>query len=212
MQREFWHEKWQSDNLGFHEGRPNSLLSKNFSTLALDKKDRVFVPLCGKTTDIDWFLSNGYCVAGAELSEKAVRQLFVDLDIVPEITGTRQLKHYSSSNIDIFVGDIFDVSSGILGHVDAVYDRAALVALPIEMRESYTSHIVEITNAAPQLLICFEYNQSLLAGPPFSIPGDEVRKYYGHHYDVSLIDNVNVDGGLKGVCAATEAAWLLENN
>jgi thiopurine S-methyltransferase len=122
------------------------------------------------------------------------------------------LHRYSAQNIDIFVGDIFYLSSKILGLVDAIYDRASLVALPEEMRNRYTAHLVEITDKAPQLLICYEYDQTLMEGPPFSISNEEVNQHYRGNYHLTPLARVNVSGGLKGKGAVKENVWLLQNN
>lgn len=212
MDANFWHQKWRKNNIAFHESEANPLLVKYFKDLSLAKGSRVFVPLCGKTLDISWLLSNGYRVAGAELSQIAVEQLFVELDMDQKISEAGELKRYSAKNIDIFVGDIFALSSEILGLVDAIYDRAALVALSKKMRYRYTRHLTEITDKAPQLLICYEYDQSLMDGPPFSINNEEVNKHYGDRYDLTLMASAIVPGGLKGKCAAKENAWLIKTN
>ncbi|HEY9647044.1 MAG TPA: hypothetical protein V6C88_11770, partial [Chroococcidiopsis sp.] len=112
---------------------------------------------------------------------------------------------------DIFVSNIFQLSGHQLGQVDAVYDRAALVALSPEMRSRYTAHLMAITNSAPQLLICYEYDQSLMAGPPFSISHEEVNQHYGDRYDLVFIESVNVSGGLKGNREVNENVWLMKN-
>lgn len=170
------------------------------------------MPLCGKTLDIPWLLSNGYRVAGAELSKIAIEQLFIGLGVEPQILQVGEIDHYSAQNIDVFVGDIFHLSSQMLGLVDAIYDRAALVALPKAMRDRYTAHLMEITDQAPQLLICYEYDQNLMEGPPFSISHEEVNQHYGGRYHLTPIASANVPGGLKGKCAAKEHVWLLQNN
>ncbi len=211
MDAEFWHKKWREVDIAFHEPSGNQLLIKYFSALGLAKGSRVFLPLCGKTLDISWLLTNGYSVAGAELSEIAVQELFTQLGIAPNVTTAGELKHYQAQNIDIFVGDIFQLSSTTLGPVNATYDRAALVALPEKIRPKYTAHVTEITLNAPQLLLCFEYDQSCLEGPPFSISDAEVQRHYGQKYDQQLLASVNVSGGLKGKCEAAEKVWLLRN-
>jgi thiopurine S-methyltransferase len=205
----FWHRKWEEGEIGFHESDINKLLVSYLHHLSLVKSDRVFVPLCGKTLVISWLLANGYRVAGAELSRIAIEQLFAELGVRPEISAVGLMDRYSAPNIDIFVGDIFDLSSEMLGPVDAVFDRAALVALPDKMRNRYAAHLTKITGMAPQLLICYEYDQSLMAGPPFSVSNEEVRRHYGD-YDLALILSTDLPGGLKGVCSAMENLWLLK--
>ena len=79
MEPNFWHERWQQNQLGFHESEANSLLVAHFDALSLAPNSRVFVPLCGKTRDIAWLLSKGHRVVGIELSQLAIEQLFTDL-------------------------------------------------------------------------------------------------------------------------------------
>ncbi|SHE92753.1 thiopurine S-methyltransferase [Microbulbifer donghaiensis] len=212
MEANFWHRKWADNEIGFHASEANPLLVKHFGALSLTTGSRVFVPLCGKTLDIAWLLAQGYRVVGAELSRLAIEQLFEGLGVKPEIAQVGNILHFRAESIDVFVGDIFDLSAETLGQVDAVYDRAALVALPEDMRKRYTRHLLEITQSAPQLLITFEYDQSLQPGPPFSISSAEVEQHYSDHYALTLAESQDVAGGLKGKCAATESAWLLHNS
>ncbi len=205
----FWHQRCAKNEIGFHEPKANPLLVTHFNELSLPQGSRVFVPLCGKTLDIAWLLSQGYRVAGAELSEVAITQLFADLGVEPQISTIGALKRYSAPDLDIFVGNIFDLSGSVLGAVDAVYDRAALVALPEHMRARYTAHLCEITNRAPQLLVSYVYDQRVMDGPPFSVSNEEVAQHYGRRYNVRLIASIDVPGGLKGKCAAQENVWLL---
>lgn len=215
MQHDFWHNKWEKNETGFHLPEANPLLVKHFSALNLTPKipqktsPRVFLPLCGKTFDIAWLLAQGYQVVGAELSQIAIDDLFKSLNITPIITKTGELTHYSAASIDIFVGDIFKLTPTILESVDGVYDRAALVALPEYMRKQYSAHLRALSDNAPQLLICFEYDQTIHAGPPFSISADEVKQHYQAHYALSLLASETMPDGLKGKFPATEQVWLL---
>lgn len=209
MDTKFWLERWQNNQIAFHEGRPNRLLEENFSALALPPGSRVFLPLCGKTRDIAWLLDHGYRVAGVELIATAIDQLFDELGETPEISATGALTHYSADGIEVFVGDIFDLTAERLGPVDAVYDRAALVALPDDLRGRYAAHLPDLTGGAPQLLISYEYDQSEMGGPPFSVCEAEIRRHYQDRYDVTRIAAVDIPGGLKRKCAATETVWLM---
>lgn len=212
MEPQFWHDRWANNEIGFHKSEANPLLVKYFNELALAKGSRIFVPLCGKTLDIPWLLSEGCRVAGAELSLMAIEQLFAELGVKPTITSNGGIDRYQANDIDIFVGDIFDVTKTMLGPVDAIYDRAALVALHETMRSRYTEHLTAITDHAPQLLICYEYDQRAAEGPPFSISHEEVRRHYAHRYQLRLLTSADVPGGLKGKCAAIEHVWLLRKD
>jgi thiopurine S-methyltransferase len=208
MQADFWHQRWAKGEIGFHESDINPLLIAHFANLGLEPGQRVFVPLCGKTHDISWLLAQGYNVVGAELSETAIKALFDSLNIQANVSSVKEFLIYQAPNIDIFVGDIFNLSADSLGQVDAIYDRAALVALPLSMRKQYAQHLLAITDSAQQLLICFDYDQSSMDGPPFSVTEQEVQQHYAASYQLSLLHNAPLDGGLKGRVAAKQQVWL----
>jgi thiopurine S-methyltransferase len=210
MNANFWHQKWEQGDIGFHNNEAHPLLIEHFGKLYLAKGSRVFLPLCGKSRDCEWLLARDYQVVGAELSELAINELFKELGLAPEISQIGKLTRYSVKDIDMLVGDIFDVSADYLGPINAIYDRAALVALPAFIRQQYTSHLIKITNAAPQLLISYEYNQLLMDGPPFSVNEHEAKQHYGATYHLKSVDIKNVAGGLKGKVASVETAWLLQ--
>jgi len=212
MDANFWHDRWASNEIGFHKSEANPLLVKYVDELSLAKGSRLFLPLCGKTLDIGWLLSRDYRVAGAELSAVAIEQLFAELGVTPTITTVGSLDHYRAPQLDIFVGDIFTVTPELLGPVDAIYDRAALVALPRDMRARYAEHLMTLTGQAPQLLISFEYDQRVMEGPPFSVSNEEIREHYGQRYGIRVLTSLDVPGGLKGRCPAEEAVYLLVKN
>ena len=209
MDPEFWQQKWQKREIAFHQAAANPLLVSWFSQLPIAPGERVLLPLCGKSLDIHWLLAQGYQVVGAELSEMAVQELFAELGLTPIVSNVGKLQHYHAAELEVFVGDMFQLSQATLGPVAAIYDRAALVALPAEMRQRYAKHLVEISQSAPQLVICFEYDQALLAGPPFSVNSEEMLNLYSHAYQLNWLAELEVPGGLKKKCQATEIGWLL---
>lgn len=208
MHPEFWHQRWSANQIGFHESQANPLLVAHWGALAAPPAARVFVPLCGKTLDIDWLLARGCSVVGAELSRLAAAQLFERLGQSPAIDRNSPVERWSVPELDLFVGDFFDVTMQQLGRIDAVYDRAALVALPPEVRPRYARHLDLVTRGAPQLLVSFDYDQSQLAGPPFAVTEAELRRLYPPRRPAMLASHA-LPGGLKGLCPAFETVWLL---
>ncbi len=209
MDSDFWKQRWQQNQIGFHEGRENNLLSRCIYHLALKPGDRIFVPLCGKAADLDWLVAQGYHVTGIELHQAAVEEVFQRMGLVPQVTRLNGLTRFEAGPIMLFAGDFFELHSNLLGHVDAIYDRAALVALPREMRKAYAEHLMTLTNNAPQLLICFDYDQSQMDGPPFSVSEAEIRELYGNRYKQERAAMVEISGPLSQRCSGNEIAWLL---
>lgn len=210
MEADFWHQKWQRGDIGFHQSQANPFLIDHLDRLGLAPGARIFLPLCGKTLDIAYLMGVGYRIAGAELSEIAIDELFQSLDLQPSIAELGALRHYRATGIDIFAGDIFELTASTLGLVDAVYDRAALVALPDQIRARYATHLARITRIAPQLAITYEYDQSLIDGPPFSVTAQELQRLYGNDYALTTLATREVEGGMKGKVTAAETAWLLQ--
>lgn len=209
MQEDFWHAKWQAGEIGFHLRDANPMLVKHFAALNLSPESRIFIPLCGKTKDIHWLLDQGFSVVGVELSELAIQQLFAELGVEPLITETANFRCYSAENIQVYVGDFFSLSTELLGDIDAVYDRAALVALPGEMRTAYSKTLSGLVPDKPQLLLTFVYDQSKMAGPPFSVSESEVKQHYGTSFSLTLLEEKTLPSGLKGLSDARENVWLL---
>lgn len=208
MEADFWHQKWAKGETGFHQNNVNPLLAAHFDEVKPPAGSRLFVPLCGKTRDIAWLLAKGYPVAGAELSETAVKALFDDLKLTPQVSRHGALSHYQTPMLDVWVGDIFALSPQRLGQVDWVYDRAALVAMPAAMRADYVRQLKALSANAPQLLITMEYDQRALKGPPFAVMPQEVASHYGATHRLTLITQEPLVGGFKGV-KASEALWQL---
>lgn len=205
-----WLDRWENREIGFNQESVNPFMVKYFNSLSLGSGSRVFVPLCGKTIDISWLLAQGHDVVAVELSEQAVAELFDELGVTPEVSTEGDFKVYSTDNLQVFVGDVFKLTSEMIGKVDAIYDRAALVALVKETRERYTAHLREISNGAPQLLLCFEYNQSLMNRTPYSVDEEEVHGHYNDHYELEQLCKVEIVGGFKGKIPASDVAWLLK--
>ena len=209
MDPDFWHSRWQDGRIGFHEGRVNRMLEAHLDALHLAPGSRVFVPLCGKAVDIPWLLSRGHRVTGCELSEIAVRELFDQMGGAPEVSEDGPHRRYMASGLEIFAGDLFALDAGRIGPVEAVYDRAALVALPADMRPLYAAHVAELTDTVPQLVVTFEYDQSGMEGPPFAVTEAELRALYGDRFGITVLADAVEPGGLKGIIPARKKAVLL---
>ena len=208
MQHEFWHQRWQENQIGFHEPEANELLVEHFFRINLAHGSKVLVPLCGKSHDLGWLADNGFDVVGVELSTIAAESFFAERGVSPHVTDLGEFQVYRSENIRIFLGDVFKATRALLGDIDAIYDRAALVALPEDTRVSYTKHLVDMSSRADQLLITYEYDQTLMNGPPFSVSENELMRHYADSYNIEQIKRREVPSKLKGQ-TATETVWLL---
>ena len=189
-------------------------MQRYFSSLKLTPGCRVFVPLCGQSVDMLWLASQGYEVIGVEFSQVACDAFFKENKIPVKITETSDFVLYSSDEITIFSGDFFKLNRAVLGKIDAVYDRAALVALPAAARQSYSKHLIELMNPmAAMFLITTAYHQDVMQGPPFSVDEKEVLMLYRAYFDVNQLYSkpfeVPTHLRVKGLLHATEQAYSL---
>lgn len=216
MNPEFWQNRWQEKRIGFNQSEASPLLIKHWSELNLPAGSRIFVPLCGKSIDMVWLASQGYDVIGVELVESAVQAFFNEQNIKPTVFQhaenpaiTCYQGQLLGQKVELWVADIFALTAENIEIVDAVYDKAALIALPADMRSNYSEQLRKISGNAPQLLITLNYDQSKKDGPPFSINHEQVQQYYGSHYQIAELASEPASIGSMPELTVSEQVWLL---
>jgi thiopurine S-methyltransferase len=195
---DFWLSKWVEGKINFHQEQVESFLANHFPKLG---PQTVFVPLCGKSKDLLYFSNAGHTVIGVELSELACRAFFAESNIAFTAQKSGDFMVFESVRserphfgfIKIYCGDFFKLTSALLGRVNWIYDRAALIALPPEVRSEYCEHLFSLfkDQAVSIFLITFEYDPSLRDGPPFSVDANEVTQLYGDHFEINEIISEN---------------------
>ena len=188
MEPQFWHERWAINQIGFNQSDVNPYLVTLWPELTVKPGERVLVPLCGKTIDISWLVDQGLHVVGAELSEKAVAAYFSERGLTPQLHQRGAFTVYSHTACEIWCGDFFALTSEDVGRCTAFYDRAALIALPPEMRWRYIEQLNRLMSEdACGLLITLDYDQSQVAGPPFAVDEDEVQQLLSPEWRVKAV-------------------------
>jgi thiopurine S-methyltransferase len=193
MEKDYWQERWKQEETGFHQNEVNPYLLQYWQELHLAPGSEVFVPLCGKSRDMSWLSEQGYAVLGVETSAVAVQAFFKENGYTPNHATSEKFDRYDANSIRILCGDFFDLSKHDLAKISAVYDRASLIALPPEMRERYTHHLLSILPPATQiLLITLDYPQPEMAGPPFAVSANEVEALYHERFTIRLLSQLDV--------------------
>lgn len=216
MEPAFWHERWQANEIGFHQNEIHVYLQDFWPRLELHGAERVFVPLCGKSNDILWLLEQGHPVVGVELSSVAVEAFFRENRLDVEKTTLGKFTRWHFAELEILCGDFFELTPALLGEVPAVYDRASLIALPPEMRRRYVEHLTGLLTPGTRiLLITLEYPQTDMQGPPFSVEESEVFALYRHGFSAQPLCAKDILAQeprfqAKGVSRLHERAYWLE--
>lgn len=179
MEPQFWIERWQKNEIGFHQREFNSHLQEFWPALGLPAGSHVFVPLCGKSRDLLWLRARRHRVTGVEISPVAVRDFFHENALNPLVRENGNFARWEADGLAILCGDFFSLAAAQLADVTGVFDRASLVALPETLRARYAAHLVNILPPAAQiLLVTMEYSQAEMGGPPFAVHETEVRALY----------------------------------
>ncbi len=190
MDAGFWHGMWEKGEVGFHQEEVNEFLLRHWLKLNLQGGEQVLVPLCGKSLDMLWLATQGHEVLGVELSEKALKEFLVENNLIAQEVNHNDYCGYQLDGITLLCGDFFKLSSRDVKKIQVVYDRAALVALPLEMRQRYVRHLIQILPVGTQiLLVVMEYNQEKILGPPFSVSETEVYSLFADTFSIEKLED-----------------------
>jgi len=216
MDPEFWHERWSKGEIGFHQHDFNAHMQAFIERLSLKPGQHIFVPLCGKSLDLVWLLRHGYRVSGVEINRQAVQDFFAENRIEPQIREIPGGEVFEAESLAIYRADLFATDFPGMPTIDAVYDRAALVALPPGMRKAYSERMLGlIAPGVRTLLVTLDYPQLEMRGPPFSVPLDEINVLYGETCRLELLHSEDClerepRFRKKGLTRLTEHVLLLE--
>lgn len=213
MEIPFWQTRWARDEIGFHLPRPHPKLLSLWPALVPDPHCPVFVPLCGKSLDLVWFQQRGHTVIGVEATERAVRAFFAEQQKTPEVSEVGDFLIFQQDHLRIFCGDFFALAPQQLADCTAIYDRAALIALPPELRRRYARQLQTLMPQAQSLLLTLLYPQAEMTGPPFSVDNAELAELFPAAQVECLLDHdilaYEPRFAAKGVSRLHEQAWSL---
>lgn len=218
MKKEYWLERWEQNDTGFHQAEINPYLRAFWPRLQLSPASTVLVPLCGKSRDMLWLRQQGHAPLGVELSASAAQAFFTENELTPHSSACDRFRRFAASGIRILCGDFFDLSREDTAAVSAVYDRAALVALPPDMRRRYVNHLLRILPPVTQiLLVTLDYPPHEMAGPPFAVSLDEVAALYRNRAEITLLSQHDVLAQTprfqaRGLSRLEECAILLKTS
>ena len=181
---QLWRNKGQSS---FHRLTVSPLLSRYWITLKLKRSHRVLVPLCGKSLDIVWLADQGHEVVGVELSPIAIEAFFRENNLQAKKQRIGNFVRWRAKTISIWCGDFFSLRPTHIGRIDAVFDRAALTALPSEIRGAYIEQLLQLTGLDAEVLL-LTVEDTELADPLVVPPIDrELEGLCLGHYSIQLL-------------------------
>ena len=112
MKKDYWLERWEQEEIGFHQNDINPYLCRYWQELRLAQGSEVFVPLCGKSRDMLWLYKQGYSVLGVEFSIVAIQAFFEESGHVLHYLGGDKFNRYEANGICILGGNFIDLGGG----------------------------------------------------------------------------------------------------
>ena len=205
---ESWLQRWRDGQIGFHEAEGSRHLPELWGAL---RPCKVLVPLCGKSRDLLWLAERGFAVTGVELSELAAEAFFAESGLAFDVRsdgGAGRRFVARDTALEFHVGNFFDFRGE---GFEALFDRAAWIALPGDVRPHYVERCRQLLGPNPALLVVtVEYDQALCDGPPFSLSETEVRGAWPElalRSEREVIDDGPPKFKAAGVESLTERAW-----
>jgi len=188
MEISYWKSRWRKNNTGWHMDQVYPPLPEIWTRTSVTSNACVLVPLCGKSLDLHWLAERVDRVVGVEASQKALQNLMQSHPEPFSEDSSHGFRRYRSQNIELWEGDFLQLPASEIPKPDIIYDKAAMVALPQDMRSRYAQKLLDCCkNDTRVLLQTFEYNQDEMNGPPFSVDEDELRKHFGHQFSLKLM-------------------------
>ncbi|KAM6959465.1 putative thiopurine S-methyltransferase [Aplochiton taeniatus] len=198
MQLGEWQERWQEDQIGFHQPQVHKMLEGNLEKVLAGRTGvRFFFPLCGKAVDMKWLADQGHSVVGVEISEKAIKQFFDENNMtysesaVPALPGAKVYRS-TEGNVSLYQCDLFNFSSSVGGKFGGIWDRGSMVAINPVDRQKYAALIISLmAKDCRYLLDTMLYNPELYKGPPFFVPNEQVQSLFGQSCDIELLQSID---------------------
>ena len=188
-----WLNRWKEGNTGWHHQQYNPHLLGFWDTIQAPTRCKVLVPLCGKSRDMVWLVERGHRVIGVELSPLAVETFFKEQNLVPERSSDGALELWQAGPYKIFCGDIFLLQKHHLEGIEALYDRASLVAFNPWQRRDYARMLAQLLPAnCRMLLVAMDYPQNEMQGPPYCVSSNEVEYLFGEMFSIELLDSLDL--------------------
>ena len=182
-----WLQCWRDRRTDFNQATVNHLLARFWPDLDLAQGSRIFVPLCGKSLDMIWLAKQGHKVIGVELSPIAVRAFFRENQLQPVRRKIGKFTLWQHGRLNILCGDYFSLTMADLGQIDMVYDRAALTALPEDLRGLYVAHLKMIMPETINvfLLTIEDAEETETPNQVFGI-SEEIKTLYSEGFEIDL--------------------------
>lgn len=212
MTLSYWNERWNNDNIGWHKTDVNPALIQNIDALTNGKSEIiVFVPLCGKSSDIKWLYDLNHTVIGVEGSTMAIEAFFSENNL--KFERNNNLYSTLDKRVKIFNMNLFDCDVKLLGKLDAIWDRGSFVAINFSERSKYVTLMRSLFNEHTRYLLdTLVYDTTVYGGPPLCVTTEDVNRLFSNWAQFDIVyqsDEMNEKWQSKGLKSFTRNTYLI---
>jgi thiopurine S-methyltransferase len=200
---EFWMNYWETDKVTWQAPVVSPWLERHLGELVGNGSPKVvFVPLCGKSLDMKYLLDAGHCVIGADCSGIACIDFFTENNISGYVRETVAVPNGENGQdvivrhrstvvpLTLYEGNIFRLTREIVGPVDCILDRAALVALhPSMIENQYLVLLTRLLKRPGKILLASVSELPFPKAPPHIYKQEQIEKLLTKYFaDVVLLE------------------------
>jgi len=208
----YWQKRWEENQIGFHRPQINPYLLNHIEKMTGQKltaepigdtaqflensKKTWFVPLCGKTVDIPYLLSQGFRVFGLEAAKLAIEALDQEHSLSLVYNEDTKLFTGADGLLQIYMGDLFSCPIEKFGPFDYVWDRGSFIAVEYPFRSSYVEMMQRALKKSDgswynykYLMDSVQYDKSKFGGPPRSVDAADIEEFYKPWCSVELVES-----------------------
>lgn len=209
----FWGERWADGRIGFHQEQVHPRLVSDDGGFLGGGPHRVLVPLCGKSWDVPWLAKQGHHVTGVEIVRQAIDELFAEHDLTPRVEERHGFEVFVADGIEVWCADFFALPPSI-GPFTRVWDRAAIVAVPPDLRGTYVDQLRRLAPGALVWLTSIDYDPQAMSGPPHAVPSEEIERRFADAMPevqarINLAEDPSTRWAQRGLSRFDVTSWTM---
>lgn len=169
LDQNYWDAQYQNDSTGWDLGCLAPPIKNYFDTIE-DKSIAILIPGCGNSYEAEYLLAQGFTNVTV-------------IDIAPTLVENLKSKFKGNSNINIILGDFFELDKTF----DLIVEQTFFCALPPSMRQKYVWKMHQLLSNNGKIAGLL-FNRSFDVSPPFGGSKSEYELLFATAFDFWKIE------------------------
>jgi SAM-dependent methyltransferase len=174
MEKEFWDERWESNQTGWDVGHVSPPLQAYIDQLT-DKSIRILIPGCGNAYEAQYLIENGF------------KNIFI-VEISKGAIDSFKSRYPDFPEAHIFHQDFFELNAD--KKYDLIIEQTFFCAIQPEKRLDYAIKMKDLLKSNGKLAgLMFDF--PLESGPPFGGSIEEYNTYFKPRFDILTMERAH---------------------